>query len=139
MRVLHISKTSDGGRWAALQAGELVRAGVEVDVALPSLEGRSMDLWRATGARLHEADLRFPVTRPWLVSSVIGRLRRLADRVQPDLIHSHFVSTTLTLRAAFGRQAPVPRVFQVPGPLHMEHWLWRMGDIASAGPSDYWI
>ena len=139
MRVLHISKTSEGGRWAALQVRELVRAGVEVDVALPSLAGASMDLWNATGARLHAADLRFPLSRPWLAGAVARTARRLVDRVQPDLIHSHFVSTTLTLRAALGANARVPRLFQVPGPLHMEHWLYRTGELATAGAADYWI
>src|SRR3954466_13625777 len=117
MRVLHISKTSHGGRWAALQVRELVRAGVEVDVALPSLDGGAMDLWNASGARLHAADLNFPMARPWLASRVIRRTRSLVDRVGPDLIHSHFVSTTLTLRAALGRDCTIPRLFQVPGPL----------------------
>jgi len=139
MRVLHISKTSDGARWAALQVRELVKLGVEVDVALPSLEGRSMNLWNATGARLHAADLHFSVSRPWEIVAAMRRARAVVDRVRPDLIHSHFVSTTLTLRAAFGRHAPVPRVFQVPGPLHLEHWFYRRGEIASANSADYWI
>jgi glycosyltransferase involved in cell wall biosynthesis len=139
MRVLHISKTSEGGRWAALQVRELVRNGVEVDVALPSLVGGAMDLWNASGARLHAADLSFPVSRPWLAGAAIRRARRLVHLVRPDVIHSHFVSTTLTLRAALGRKSTVPRLFQVPGPLHLEHWLYRMGEIASAGPADHWI
>ncbi len=139
MRVLHVSKTSEGGRWAALQVRELIRAGVEVEVALPSLHGGSMDLWNSTGARLHAVDLRFPVGRPWLAGTMAGRARRLVDRVKPDVIHSHFVSTTLTLRAALGRHSPIPRVFQVPGPLHLEHWLYRSGELASAGTADYWI
>jgi glycosyltransferase involved in cell wall biosynthesis len=139
MRVLHISKTSEGGRWAALQVRELVRNGVEVDVALPSLDGGAMDLWNASGARLHAADLSFPVSRPWLTGAAVRRARRLVDLVEPDVIHSHFVSTTLTLRAALGRESTLPRLFQVPGPLHLEHWLYRTGEIASAGPADYWI
>jgi glycosyltransferase involved in cell wall biosynthesis len=139
MRVLHILKTSEGGRWAALQVGALVRAGVDVEVALPSLEGGSMDLWNASGARLHAADLSFPLRRPWLLSAVARRARRLVDQVRPDLIHSHFVSTTLTLRAALGPDGGVPRLFQVPGPLHLEHWPYRTGELASAGAADYWI
>ena len=139
MRVLHISKTSEGGRWAALQVRELVRNGVEVDVALPSLAGGAIDLWNDSGARLHVVDLSFPMGRPWLAGAVIRQARKLVDRVRPDLIHSHFVSTTLTLRAALGRDSHVPRLFQVPGPLHLEHWLYRNGELASAGPADYWI
>ena len=139
MRVLHISKTSEGGRWAALQVRELVRNGVEVDVALPSLSGSAMDLWNASGARLHLVDLSFPVRGPWRAGTAIRQARKLIDRVQPDVIHSHFVSTTLTLRAALGRKSTVPRLFQVPGPLHLEHWLYRTGEIASARPPDCWI
>jgi glycosyltransferase involved in cell wall biosynthesis len=139
MRVLHISKTSEGGRWAALQVRELVRAGVEVEVALPSLAGGAMDLWNASGARLHATDFSFPLRHPWLVAAVARRARKLVEQVQPDLIHSHFVSTTLTLRAALGRDARIPRLFQVPGPLHMEHWLYRRGELATAGEADYWI
>jgi len=139
MRVLHISKTSEGGRWAALQVRELVRSGVQVEVALPALAGGAMDLWNSTGARLHAVDLTFPVSRPWLAGAAVRRARRLVDHIQPDLIHSHFVSTTLTLRAALGPNARVPRLFQVPGPLHLEHWLYRTGELATAGAADYWI
>jgi glycosyltransferase involved in cell wall biosynthesis len=139
MRALHIVKTADGARWAALQVRELVRSGVDVDVALPALAGRSIDLWKTTGARLHEVDFNVPVGRPWLWKDVASKARAFIDRVQPQVIHSHFVSTTLTLRAACRGRAGVPRLFQVPGPLHLEHWFYRRAEIASAGPSDYWI
>jgi glycosyltransferase involved in cell wall biosynthesis len=139
VRALHIVKTSDGGRWAALQVRELVRSGIQVDVALPTLAGRAMDLWRASGARLHAVDLNFPALRLWETPAVLARARRLVEKVRPDVIHSHFVSTTLTLRAALGRDSRTPRFFQVPGPLHLEHWLFRNGELASAGPADYWI
>jgi glycosyltransferase involved in cell wall biosynthesis len=55
------------------------------------------------------------------------------------MIHSHFVSTTLMLRWALGRNHDIPRVFQVPGPLHLEHWNSRWAEISSAGKNDYWI
>jgi glycosyltransferase involved in cell wall biosynthesis len=139
MRILHVVKTSDGARWAALQVRELIRAGVEVDVVVPALAGQTMDLWAATGARLHAADLNFPVARPWLLRETLRRARQLVERLRPDAIHSHFVSTTLTLRAAFGRDNSVPRFFQVPGPLHLEHWFYRTGELGCAGPCDYWI
>jgi glycosyltransferase involved in cell wall biosynthesis len=63
----------------------------------------------------------------------------LVGEIGPDLIHSHSVGTTLTMRLALGRAHPTPRIFQVPGPLHLEKALFRMAEIASAGPSDYWI
>jgi len=40
---------------------------------------------------------------------------------------------------ALGKRHPLPRVFQVPGPLHLEHLLSRQTEIATAGPQDYWI
>jgi hypothetical protein len=98
-----------------------------------------MDFWHASGARLHLADLGFPLRRPWLAGAVARRARELVEQVRPDLIHSHFVSTTLTLRAALGAGSRIPRLFQVPGPLHMEHRLYRAGELATAGAADYWI
>jgi glycosyltransferase involved in cell wall biosynthesis len=61
------------------------------------------------------------------------------DEVQPDIIHSHFVTTTLTLRLALGKKHRVPRVYQVAGPLHLEHWHSRSADLATAGDADYWV
>ena len=61
------------------------------------------------------------------------------DDVRPDLIHSHFVSTTLVARLALGRDHATPRLFQVAGPLHLEHPTFRALDLATAGPRDGWI
>lgn len=43
------------------------------------------------------------------------------------------------LRTALGKSSPVPRIFQVPGPLHLEHDFFARLDISSAGPRDHWI
>ena len=43
------------------------------------------------------------------------------------------------LRLSLGRDHHVPRLFQVPGPLHMEHGLYRWAEIATAGQNDKWI
>jgi glycosyltransferase involved in cell wall biosynthesis len=139
MRVLHVVKTSEGAAWAALQARELVREGVEVHAALPREEGAAVRLWREAGCRLHFANLGLPVSEPWRFAEVRSRTLRLVDDVSPDLIHSHFVSTTLTLRMALGKSHTVPRIFQVPGPLHLEHRLPRMAEIRTSGAADYWI
>ena len=64
MRVLHAVKTSDGAHWAANQVAVLVREGVDVHVALPRAEGRTMEQWRQTGATIHIADLSLPARRP---------------------------------------------------------------------------
>ncbi len=139
MRVLHIVKTSDGARWAAAQARNLVEAGLEVHVALPSLSGAVVKVWQESGCVIHVANLCFPSERPWELPMVCLAARRLVDDVVPDLIHSHFVSTTMLVRVALGPYHPVPRLFQVPGPLHLEHWAPRAAEIITAGPRDYWI
>ncbi|WP_243295676.1 glycosyltransferase family 4 protein [Geothrix mesophila] len=139
MRVLHLVKTSDGATWAALQAEELTKHGVEVHVALPSLEGRTIPAWKQAGAIIHELATDFPARAPWTLPQTLRSLRALVDRIRPDIIHSHFVGTTLVARYALGKDHPIPRLFQVPGPLHLEHSFYRNWEIGSAGPADRWI
>ncbi len=45
----------------------------------------------------------------------------------------------MLLRLALGKPHPTPRIFQVPGPLHLEHPFYRRSEILAAGPSDFWI
>jgi glycosyltransferase involved in cell wall biosynthesis len=71
--------------------------------------------------------------------TVFRAARRLVEEVRPDIIHSHFVTTTMTLRLALGRNHRIQRVFQVPGPLHLEYWATRSVELAIAGDADYWI
>jgi glycosyltransferase involved in cell wall biosynthesis len=139
MRVLHVVKTSDGALWAARQAAELTRRGIEVHVAVPSSRGEAMGEWRRSGAHIHVCPLDFPARAPWRWSAACRAARRLVSAVEPDLIHSHFVGTTLLLRQALGRDHEIPRVFQVPGPLHLEHWPFRKMELATAGRNDFWI
>lgn len=139
MKVLHLVKTSDGADWAAKQAGVLSRHGVDVHVAVPSPEGRTIPEWKRSGATLHVESFDFPARAPWVLPRTCARLRALVKAVRPELIHSHFVGTTQVMRHALGARHPIPRLFQVPGPLHMEHALPRRWELGTAGPSDYWI
>ena len=139
IRVLQMVKTSDGAHWAANQVSVLVREGIEVHVALPRATGRTMQQWQQTGAVIHIADLSLPTRQPARFTTVRRTLRRLVDEIQPDIIHSHFVTTTMMLRLALGKRHRVPRLFQVAGPLHLEHWHSRSADVSTAGPVDYWI
>jgi glycosyltransferase involved in cell wall biosynthesis len=139
MRVLQVVKTSEGAQWAARQVAELVRQGIEVHVALPSSSGAAIPAWQESGAVLHFLDCSLPIRRLDRMGKAISEVRRLVRQVQPELIHSHFVSTTLMLRWALGRNHGIPRVFQVPGPLHLEHRNTRWAEISSAGKNDYWI
>lgn len=139
MRVLHLVKTSDGASWAANQAAELVKLGVEVHVALPRESGRAVQKWVDGGAIIHVAPMDLPVSFPWEMSGRMSAVRRLIVSVQPDLIHSHFFGSTLLIRLALGANSPIPRLFQVPGPLHLEHRMWRALELSTAGRRDYWI
>lgn len=139
MRILHAVKTVDGAKWAVDQVRELVARGYDVHVALPSLSGRFLCLWEETGATLHAQPMDLPVTVPWRLTFLLEQVRDLVSRVKPDFIHSHFFGTTLVLRMALGRDHPVPRIFQVPGPLHLEHAFFRHWELSSAGANDRWI
>lgn len=139
MRVLHLVKTSDGARWAALQAQVLSQLGIEVHVALPSPSGEAVDLWHQAGAHIHIVETSLPLKAPWLFPSRAQLLKELVAVVNPDLIHSHFVTTTMMARLALGSTHPTPRLFQVPGPLHLEHQLYRRAELSTASTNDYWI
>jgi glycosyltransferase involved in cell wall biosynthesis len=139
MRVLHVVKTSEGAQWAARQVASLVRQGVEVHVALPSSAGAAIPAWLESGAALHFVDCGLPIREPWKMRRSISEVQRLVHEIKPEIIHSHFVSSTLMLRWALGRNHDIPRVFQVPGPLHLEHWHTNRTEISSAGKNDYWI
>ncbi len=137
MRVLQLIKVGVGATWAERQIAQLVRHGVDVHVAVPA--GPMVERYRAAGATVHVAETGFSMRRPDRATRAVATLRRLVAEVRPDLIHSHFVSTTVTMRVALGPRHAVPRVFQVPGPLHLEHALVRRAELALAGPGDYWI
>ena len=139
MKILHIVKTSDGADWAAAQAAELTKLGAEVHVALPSSSGRVVPKWARAGAILHVVPTDLPIRKPAAYPSIATKISELVSSLRPDLIHSHFFGSTILLRLALGRSHPIPRVFQVPGPLHLEHRLWRTLDLKTAGPRDCWI
>jgi glycosyltransferase involved in cell wall biosynthesis len=138
VRALHILKTSTGARWALHQMRELVRLGLEVHVALPP-DGPLVRACESAGIVVHRSQFDFPVRRPWTFPGIAKGVRALVASVQPDVIHSHFVGTTMSVRLALGGNHPIPRVFQVPGPLHLEHVLPRYAELLTAGQTDYWI
>jgi glycosyltransferase involved in cell wall biosynthesis len=139
MKVLHIVKTAVGANWAYEQVRVLCSLGVEVVVALPTDTEGLAPKYREAGATVVRADLDFPSHHIWRVPTVCANLRRLVSEVRPDLIHTHHVGTTFALRVALGKRSPIPRIFQVPGPLHLEHGVFAHLDKSLAGPQDYWI
>ena len=138
MKVLQLVKTSVGAVWALRQMRELVSRGVEVHVAVPP-GGPLADAYESAGVVVHPIQTGLPVEKPWLWPRLFDDFRGLVDDVRPQIIHSHFVGTTLTMRLALGRNHDTPRVFQVPGPLHLEHFAFRHGEFRLAGPADRWI
>lgn len=134
MKVLHLVKTSIGAAWALKQMRELVRLDVEVHVALPA-NGPLIEKYKEYGIIVHSID--YSVS-PIRLFRCLTNLRRLVKEVKPDVIHSHFVITTLISRVAL-LGVKIPRIFQVPGPLHLEHSLYRFADIKTANKYDYWV
>jgi glycosyltransferase involved in cell wall biosynthesis len=139
MKVLHVVKTSEGAPWAALQAREQSRHGIEAHVALPERSGLMVQFWKNIGCYVHFQNCCLPLSRPWSSHSVFSSLVRFIKEVNPDVIHSHNVTTTFALRVALRHNFDIPRIFQVPGPLHLEHRLYGAAEIMTAGSSDYWI
>lgn len=136
MRVLHLLKTGDGARWAYRQIEVLAAAGVEIHVALP--EGAMSERYRASGVTTHHCQPGLRPTDPRTWREAVATVDRLVEEIAPDLVHSHFVDTTLAMRRAL-RDVRMPRVFQVPGPLHLEHAATRAVEIRSADDQDHWI
>ena len=139
MKVLHLIKTGDGAAWAVDMVEVLLRHGVDVHVVLPTLSGRMGPRWLSTGAVLHEANIDIDLRHPWLLPSKTAIARDLVTNIAPDLIHSHFVGTTYMMRLAIRGITSIPLLFQVPGPLHLEHVVTRNLDLRSAGSTDMWI
>jgi glycosyltransferase involved in cell wall biosynthesis len=138
VRVLHLSKTSEGAGWLLRQVRELTKLGVEVHAAMPP-GGRHFAEYQESIAAVHPMELGMLQGNPLRSLGLLKELRRLVREVKPDIIHSHFVATTLAMRLALGRRHHIPRLFQVPGPLHLEHAVFRFMDLYTAGPPDYWI
>jgi len=139
VRVLHVVKTSEGAFWAAWQCHVLKQLGIDIHVVLPSSLGQSVAIWKNSDVKIHIADISLPLHQPWLWSSTKKKIKNLIDKIKPDIIHSHFVTNTLALRLALGEKHDIPRIFQVPGPLHLEHAFYRYTEIKTSCFLDYWI
>lgn len=138
MRVMHLVKTTRGAAWAVKQVRELVSLGIDVHVVVPD-DGPRRSEYERVGATCHELVLDLPEVVRGRRPQVLRAFRRMVGDVQPDILHSHFVGTTITARLALGRDHPLPRLFQVPGPLHLEHPAIGRAEVATAGRPDRWI
>jgi glycosyltransferase involved in cell wall biosynthesis len=136
MKILHLLKTSVGASWALRQTSELVKLGVEVHLALP--DGPMVAKYEKAGVKVHLFDPAIILGKPWRNLEKIKKLRQLVEQIKPDIIHSHFVATTLLMRLAL-RKYSIPRIFHVPGPLHLEHLIFRNAELLMAQKQDYWL
>jgi glycosyltransferase involved in cell wall biosynthesis len=135
MKILHLIKTSEGATWA-IRLLELLKTKhpeVSFSVLLPK-GGKHFIEYQTVCDNVIEFDF-------LIDSKIIQRGRKLktyVDNIQPDIIHSWFTQTTLYARI-FLRYNNIPRLFQVVGPAHLEHNLFKTADIKSAQKNDYWI
>jgi glycosyltransferase involved in cell wall biosynthesis len=138
MKILHLIKTTEGATWALRQIKVLLDLGCQVDVVLPDINHHAND-YIAAGARVHVLNVDVvQVKNPIRFLKSVFSFRQLIKQTNPDLIHSHFVGTTLFMRFALFL-SKIPKIFQVAGPLHLEKTLTRQLDIRSASSHDYWI
>lgn len=137
MRILHLIKTSEGGAWARRHMGHLIEMGDEIHVAVPG-PGKEVANYEKLGVEVHFAPVDFRIKMLPKLPGQAKAFRKLVEEVQPDIVHSHTVASTLVMRLGM-RGSPIPRIFQVPGPLHLEHTLYRKGELSLAGPTDHWI
>lgn len=138
LNILHVVKTTDGAKWALEQVKVLIELGHNVSIILNKAEGKFYDAWLKSGAQVYIEDLDFPIRNPFTFFKRVKKARSIIKKVSPDIIHSHFFGTTIILRKAL-KKSPIPLIFQVPGPLHLEHFFFRKWEILSARKQDYWI
>ncbi len=137
MRVLQIVKTNEGANWAFTQAEWLFDNGVDIITVLPSLKGGMAEKYIKKGMLVIKGDFSIPVRKPWEIIKRIRTIQAIVKKVQPDIIHSHFFTNIIMLRIAL-RKSGISRLYQVPGPLHLENWLFKIIEIMLSKDNDYW-
>lgn len=140
MKILNVVKTNEGAGWAYRHVEWIKNncEGYEFVNVLPSQDGGFAEDYKALGCKVIGFDMSLPVKTPWRFFKVKKQIRRIVEEEKPDLIHSHFVTTTLMLRLALGKKT-VKRIFQVPGPLHLESPFFRLVDKFTANGNDYFV
>lgn len=137
MKILQIVKTNEGATWAFTQAKWLFDNGVDIATILPSTEGGMAEKYKESGMKVLEGDFTLPVSRPWNLLKRARKLKAIINQENPDIIHCHFVTNVMMVRLAL-RKSNIPRLFQVPGPLHLENILFRKAEIFLAENNDFW-
>lgn len=137
MKVLQVIKTNRGATWAFNQAMHLKKLGVEIITVMPNNREGFAEKYKENGMTVLEGDWSLPVRKPWKYFSVSRQIKETIRQVQPDIIHLHFVSNVLMCRLAL-RKDNTPRLFQVPGPLHLENAVTSFAERCTATKADHW-
>ncbi len=137
MKILQVVKTNRGAQWAFNQAIHLKELGVEVVTVLPDSDDGYAAKYKENGMQVVVGNWSLPVTNPWKFFSRKKAITKVVKEISPDIIHLHFVTNVLMCRLAL-RKDKTPRVFQVPGPLHLENKITSFVERKTATKSDYW-
>ena len=137
MRVLQVVKTNRGAAWAFNQAKWLKENGIEIITVLPCETDGYAEKYKAAGMQVIQGDWSLPLSKPWLFFKRIGEIKKLVKDINPNLIHLHFVTNVIMTRLAL-RKVHIPRLFQVPGPLHLESFIFNFAERIVSTKDDYW-
>lgn len=137
MKILQVVKTNEGANWAFEQAKWLHDNGVDIITVLPEISGGMAEKYKKNRMKIIKGDFTLPISRPWKIIKRSNNIRKCIKDVNPDLIHLHFVTNIMMLRIAL-RKINISRLFQVPGPLHLENKLFRKAEIILSNSNDYW-
>ena len=135
--VLHIIKTNTGAIWAYRQIAQLIRMGIKITVMLPQGDTGLALKYQELGIKVIEFDASLPIRAPWLMHRRMSAFQSIIEELKPDLIHCHFVTNIMFCRFTL-RKSTIPRLFQVPGPLHLDNILFRYAEVLSGNQYDYW-
>jgi len=137
MKILQVVKTNRGATWALNQAKYLKELGVEIITVLPNNSEGNAVKYKECGMDIIEGDWSLPISKPWKFFHIYKQIRHTIKRIQPDILHLHFVTNVLMCRLAL-RKDKTPRLFQVPGPLHLESGITSFVERYTATKADYW-
>ncbi len=137
MRILQVVKTNRGAAWAYNQANWLCQNGVEVITVLPDENDGYAQKYKESGMTVVRGDWSLPLSKPWLFFKRVKEIKKQVKEIAPDLIHLHFVTNVIMGRLAL-RGVHIPRLFQVPGPLHLESPVFNFAERRVSTRDDYW-
>ena len=137
MKILQVVKTNRGAQWAFNQAIHAKKLGVQIVTVLPNSDDGYATKYKEHGMEVIAGDWSLPITRPWKFFARKKQIIKVINEIAPDVIHLHFVTNVLMCRLAL-RKDKTPRLFQVPGPLHLESGLTSFAERCTATKVDYW-